>query len=264
MDLPEWDRRRKERIARGFARSAATYDRHAGPQREAAQVLLAQVEAWRARLPTGPVLEIGCGTGGLSEGLVPLLPQREIWFTDLSAALLEACRQRLLAVSADAQGLHWQVMDGEMGPIEGGYALIVSGMTLHWFADWAGALQRWLRALRPGGVLLCSFQEAGSFPEWRAQCRRLELPCTANVFPALQQVQQALGQGRCWVREEAEHFASARVFFRSLKETGTATSLGGEVLGAGAFRRLLRAWDQACPGGVEERVCCGFAVVQRG
>lgn len=257
------DRRRKERIARSFARSAATYDQQARPQQRAAQVLLAQVEHWSAHLLPGPVLEIGCGTGGLSEGLARLLPQREIWFTDLSAALLDTCRQRLGVVGLDAERLHWEVMDGETGPARSGYALIVSGMTLHWFADWAGALQRWMGALCPGGVLMCSFQETESFPEWREHCRRLALPCTANPFPALGQVQQALDGGYCWAQEEVGRYASARAFFHSLKDTGTATSLGGEALGVGAFRRLLRAWDQACPGGVEVRVRCGFAVAQR-
>lgn len=261
MSLP--DRLRKERIARGFARSAAAYDQHAWPQQRAAQVLLAEVEHWSAHLPPGPVLEIGCGTGGLSGGLARLLPQREIWFTDLSAALLDACRQRLGTAGPNAERLHWEVMDGETGPARSGYALIVSGMALHWFADWAGALQRWLGALGSGGVLMCSFQEAQSFPEWREQCRRLELPCTANPFPALQQVQKVLGGGRCWAQEERWEYESARAFFRSLKDTGTATSLEGGALGAGAFRRLLRAWDQACPAGVEVRVRCGFAVAQQ-
>ena len=253
----------KERIIHSFARSAATYDQQARQQQRAAQVLLAELEGWRAHLPPGPVLEVGCGTGGLSEGLARLLPEREIWFTDLSAALLAVCRQRLGAVGADAARLHWEVMDGERGPTQGGYALIVSGMALHWFADWIGALQRWVEAIRPGGMLMCSFQEAESFPEWREHCRRLGLPCTANPFPALEQMRQALGKGRCWAQEEGEHYASARAFFHSLKDTGTATSLKGEALGAGAFRRLLRAWDQACPGGVKVRVRCGFAVVQR-
>lgn len=252
----------KERITRNFARSAATYEQQALPQQRAAQVLLAEVEGWSTRLPEGPVLEVGCGAGGLSEGLARRWPEREIWFTDLSPDLVEACRQRL-GNGPNAERLHWQVMDGEIGPERGGYALIISGMVLHWFADWAGALQRWMGALQPGGALMCSFQEAESFPEWREQCRRLGLSCTANPFPALQQVQELLGGGCCWMQEEVGRYTSARAFFRSLKETGTATSLGGEALGAGAFRRLLRGWDQICPTGVEVRVRIGYAVVRR-
>ena len=266
MSRPELDAQRKERIARNFARSVATYDQQARPQQWAAQVLLAEVEAHRPPPPAGPVLEIGCGTGGVSEGLARQWPEREIWFTDLSARVLDACRQRLARDSA-AERLHWEVMDGETGPSRGEYALIASGMALHWFADWPAVCRRWVGALRPGGVLAFSFQEAGSFPEWRAQCRQLGLPCTANRFPSQQEVEQVLAgqpvQGRCWAEEELERYPSAWAFFRSLKETGTATSIAGETLGAGAFRCLLRAWDRACPGGVEVRARCGFAVVRR-
>ncbi|MCC7263887.1 MAG: methyltransferase domain-containing protein [Candidatus Latescibacteria bacterium] len=260
------DAARKERIARSFSRRATTYDQHAAAQRRAAESLLAELAKECGRLPAGPVLEIGCGTGSLSAGLVQLLPGRECWFTDLSTAALEICRQRLGAGSG-VPHRHWQTMDGESGPARAGYALIASGMALHWFADWPGALRRWLRALRPGGLLAFSFQEAGSFPEWREECRRLGLPCTANTFPALEQVQEVLvaagGMGRCWVATEAWRHDSAQAFFRSLKQTGTATSLTGGSLGAGAFRGLLRAWDQRCPEGVEVRVSCGFALVWR-
>ncbi len=266
MSPPASGSRRKQDIAAGFSRSARTYDQRAAPQQWAAQRLLAGIGSDEVQLPAGPVLEIGCGTGGLSAGLVQLLPEREIWFTDLSARSLEACRQRLGAGPRTPR-LHWEVMDGETGPIRSGHALVASGMALHWIADWQGALRRWLAALRPGGMLACSFQEARSFPEWRAQCRRLGLTCTANPFPALEQVQDCLAaagmEGRCWAAEEGWYHGSAREFFHSLKQTGTATSLTGGSLGAGAFRRLLRAWDQSCPEGVEVQVSCGFAVVRR-
>ena len=255
----------KDRIAGNFARSASTYDLHAQAQQRAAQALLAEVERQRQHLPPGPVLEIGCGTGGLSEGLARLLPEREIWFTDLSGELLAWCRRRLGDGGPQGERLHWEVLDGEAGPLRSGYALVASGMALHWCADWAGALRRWLEALRPGGWLACSFQEAASFPEWRAQCLCLGLPCTANPFPSLEQVQQVLaGQpGRCWAQEERGRYASPWDFFRSLKDTGTATSLRGDHLGAGDFRRLMRAWDRACPAGVELSGQIGYAAVQR-
>jgi malonyl-CoA O-methyltransferase len=257
---------RKERIARNFSRRAATYDQQARPQRRAAQELLGELERQLPGLPEGPVLEIGCGTGELSEGLARLLPEREIWFTDLSAVALEFCRRRV-GGGPRAERLRWEVMDGESGPARTGYALIASGMALHWLAGWQGAVRRWLGALGPGGLLACSFQEADSFPEWRAQCRRLGLPCTANPFPALDQMRALLAaagaEGRCWAVEELRRCDSAQGFFRSLRETGTATSLAGATLGAGAFRRLLRAWDQDCPEGVEVRGWIGCAVVRK-
>lgn len=253
----------KRQVEKNFSRAAATYDQHARQQRLAAERLLR--EAGGAALVEGPVLEIGCGTGLLSEGLARLLPRREILFTDLSPEMLGVCRQRVLAGCGPQPRFAWQVLDGERLAAAGCYALIVSGFALHWFQDVEGAWQRLVQALRPGGLLLCSYQGEGSFPQWRAQCARLGLQCTANPLPSPWRLQRALAglpaRARFWQQQVELRYASARDFFRSLKCTGASTCLGGARLAPAQFRRLLAAWDESCPEGVEVTAqICGAAV----
>ncbi|MBI2504390.1 MAG: methyltransferase domain-containing protein [Candidatus Latescibacteria bacterium] len=257
----------KERLARNFSRAAPTYDQHAPCQRLAAGELLRQAERLQAVLAEGPALEIGCGTGQLSGGLARLFPERELLFADLSPAMLEICRARVEEACGPAPYRQWQVLDGEQLPARPQYALIASGFALHWCAQWAKVWQRWVRALRPGGWLLCACQGEGSFPEWEAQCRRLDLPCTANPLPRLESLQQGLAgwpvEAQFWEQEMSLRYADALEFFRSLKRAGVATKLCGTGLTSAQFRRLLGAWDAACPAGIEITVRTCYAMVKR-
>lgn len=256
----------RQQIERRFSRSAPLYDQYAGTQRLAAGELLREARRLGEALVEGPVLEIGCGTGLLSLGLADCFPRRELVFTDLSAAMVATCRARLAAATPRPR-LSWQVLDGEAVQAEGQYALIVSGLALHWFQDLEATWQRLVRALRPGGWLLCSYQGDGSFPQWQAQCARLGLPCTANPLPAWPRLQQLLEHWpvatRFWQQEVAWRYPGARDFFRSLKRTGASTCLRGERLTPAQFRRLLREWDRSCPAGVEVTVQIHYAAVQR-
>ncbi|MFS0838401.1 methyltransferase domain-containing protein [Paenibacillus sp. 1P03SA] len=97
------------KIRRQFDRSASgLYDRSAGVQRFMAAQLAGMIRdelvgthaAPLARIPAAnlPVLEIGCGTGLLTERLAALLPPGgRLTAADLSPAMLEAAKSRLYA-----------------------------------------------------------------------------------------------------------------------------------------------------------------------
>ena len=147
----------KQQIEQNFSRFASRYEGCAEQQKIAARALLARVEAIDASLAEGPVLEIGCGTGLLSESLVRMFPEREVQLTDLSPAMLAECQKKIAAADGVHPGLAWSVLDGETVAAEDDYALIVSGFTLQWFQDLEGTLERLVRALRCGGRLLASY-----------------------------------------------------------------------------------------------------------
>ena len=245
----------KQRIERNFSRFASRYERGAEQQKIAARALLARVEAIGASLVEGPILEIGCGTGLLSESLVRIFPEREVQLTDLSPAMLAECQRKIAAANGVSPGLVWGVLDGEAVAGEADYALIVSGFTLQWFQDLEGTLVRLVRALRCGGRLLASYPGEGSYPEWRAHCVRLGLPCTANPLPSHRQVEQILCHlpvaTSFWQQEVKLCYPSARDFFRRLKYTGAGTCVMDRSLEFSQMKRLVQAWDAVCPEGVE-------------
>jgi malonyl-CoA O-methyltransferase len=148
----------KHGIRRNFARRAQTYDRHACMQRLMAHGLMAVAREGLGQARR--ILEIGCGTGYLTQ----LLRQanQEAWLValDLDASLVETARRRL---GADA-GVEWLVADGE-APFRGEYDLIIANATFQWFTRPAETLANYYLSLAPGGSLAFSTLGPGTFQE---------------------------------------------------------------------------------------------------
>ena len=244
----------KARIVENFSRSVSTYDCHADEQRVGAATLAACVAECAEDLVKGPVLEIGCGTGFLSESLAALFPGRRLELTDLAPAMVAHCRRKMAAEVVHPD-IHYRVLDGEQLESEGRYALICASFVVHWFADLRAGLQQLLAALKPGGRLLCSYPGAGSYAEWHRQCVLQGIPCSANALPDLASVACVFADEsvavRQWEQVIALRFPTAHAFLRHFKSTGAHTSARLSTLGPAQLRQLLCGWDRDCPNGVE-------------
>jgi trans-aconitate 2-methyltransferase len=93
------------------------------------------------------VLDVGCGTGRVTEALLARVPRGRVLAVDPSADMLELARRRL----GDRADLWRQdVLDLELDePVDA----IVSTATFHWVTDHDRLWARLGRALRPGGRL---------------------------------------------------------------------------------------------------------------
>lgn len=236
----------KSQIADRFGRAAATYHQFATVQKAGARHLIGLTDADWFQLPEGDVLEIGCGTGFLTQELVNRLGERSILATDLSLEMLAFCQSHLCLPSEQNRVL-FQQLDGERLPIpEEPYAMIASGFALQWFDRPMQALARWLKAVKPGGWLLISFPTDRSFPEWRQICQQFNLPLTLNPLPntdALLEKVQTLPVC-CFTHEvvsQTIHF-DAIDFLRSLKAIGAGLSLTRKQLSIQQLKRLSAAW----------------------
>jgi malonyl-CoA O-methyltransferase len=255
----------KDQIAANFSNAAATYDQFAVMQQQAAHTLTQRLSTLRDEIPEGPVLEVGCGTGAVSRGLALLFPRSPLTLIDLAPGMIAKNRAALLPLLDRPDLVDWQVRDAETLAVSNHYALITSCLTLQWFQDLDGTLRRLTEALRPGGVLLCSYLGAGSFPEWRAICQALALPCTINPLPtARESLDTVRGLGlHASMDEETIRipYPSARAFFHSLKMTGTGTlaprpqptgteTHAAERLTRSQLARLLNTWQGQTTGPV--------------
>jgi len=108
---------------------------------------------------SGPALEIGCGTGLLSLGLVNenLFPGTLL--TDPSPVFLEITRKKLENAHVATERTRFALLQGEDTERlpEGMFSLIALRSTLHHILDVERFFQHIARALRPGGVVV--FQE---------------------------------------------------------------------------------------------------------
>ena len=242
---------RRESIGAAFGR-ARDYDAHARVQARAA-LRLAQAVAALDLPPRPRVLEIGCGTGFLTQALAKAMPAAQLLITDLAPAMVERARERV----GEAPSREFAVLDGEHGPMPmaghfkraGPFDLIVSSLTFQWFDDLAGAAERLCGWLAPGGHLVFSTLASGTFAEWRAAHASLGLEPGTLPFPTAAALgAMVLGHKAAEpvITHDTESYGGARAFLAALKGIGAATPRPGHnPLPPGALRRVAAAFDQA-------------------
>jgi len=254
----------KEQIAQRFGKAAPYYEQHADLQRQVAERLIASLEPWREIIPEGPLVELGCGTGFVTEGLVDLYPDREIQVTDISEEMIAFCRQKL----DDHTNLDFFVQDAEQPPYEEPhYGLTISGFTAQWFENPAQTLGQWLEITKPGGLLLTSFPGNESFPQWREKCQELGLPFTGNDLPDVEEmvVKMSLGPAQLDYYEDTitQTYESAGDFFRHLKQVGASTQQSGRSLSPRELKMLIDHWDTSSEGEVSVSYHVVFLAVKK-
>ena len=125
-------------IGRNFGRKAGIYHKEAEVQKKAANGLIASLRPWKAIIPPGPVLELGAGTGLLSELLIPEFNDRDIMITDLSRDMLDKCRDNMNEANLLREGIKFSKLDVNNDFPEDKYSLIVSNFAAQWFHEGSG------------------------------------------------------------------------------------------------------------------------------
>src|ERR1051326_1517648 len=100
----------------------------------------------------GVVLDVGCGSGELARRLSPYAERVDA--VDFSDAMLELAR-RLPA--GNAENIRWTLGAVEDVPLNGPYALVTAGQSMHWM-DLDVVMSRFPRVWTPNG----------SLPSWTA------------------------------------------------------------------------------------------------
>lgn len=254
----------KSDIAQNFGKSVDYYQKHAEVQKEVARRLIASLEPWREIIPPGPILEVGCGTGFVTEGLTELYPKREKIVTDLSPEMVAFCKERF----ESADNITFDVLDAEqISKGEPEYAMTVSGFAAQWFEDPALTLGKLMEATRPGGLLLASFPGSESFPEWKEYCKELGIPFTGNTLPDTEEVVIKLSTGPVQVDyyedTVTQKFDSAADFFRHLKGIGAGSRKEGRALTPAEMKLLINHWDSKSRGEITVSYHVVFLAVKR-
>lgn len=111
---------------------------------------LADAIVARIQLPSGPRLDVGCGTGAMAAALRAHSSQHHIVGVDVSEAYLEHARAR-----ADNSGVEFHCMDAqEMGVDDDSFASSLSIIALNFMAEPDIAVSEMVRATKPGGMVL--------------------------------------------------------------------------------------------------------------
>jgi trans-aconitate 2-methyltransferase len=138
---------------------ADSYDRTSAPQQDWAGDVLARL---RGIAPDATVLDVGCGTGRVTEQLLALVPQGRVLAIDASPEMVELARRRL----GDRATVWAQdAIDLELAqPVDA----VFSTAALHWVKDHERLWIRLADALLSGGRLEAQCGGEGNIERVRA------------------------------------------------------------------------------------------------
>lgn len=211
---------------------ARTYDLTSAPQQTWARDVIARVGTIR---PDATILDIGCGTGRVTESLLGLVPDGRVLAIDASDEMVMVARSRL---GDRAEIRRQDVLDLELTQ---SVDVIVSTATLHWVTDHDRMWTRMAQALRPGGILEAQCGGAGNI----ARVREVIAAVAGESFPQLigfspwefaspEETERRLrragfGSIRCWLEERPTYPQNVGPFVRTSILAAHLTRLPAEL-----------------------------------
>jgi SAM-dependent methyltransferase len=104
--------------------------------------------AWTALLPGRHWLDVGCGTGALTEAVLASADPREVVGLDPSADFVGMAMARIV----DPR-VHFEIGDARALPMKSEtFDAVVAGLVLNWVPDSEAAVAEMARVVRPGGI----------------------------------------------------------------------------------------------------------------
>lgn len=231
------------RVGRNFGRKAGAYEGHARVQRRVAAQLIALIAA--APGESGPILEVGCGTGLLTRPLATLRPDSPLVISDLAHPMTRRTAESLVracAVDADAHALPFAT---------GRFALVVSSSVYQWVNCLPTALGEAARVLASGGLLALAMFGGRTLWELRESHCLATRECAPHrsshvlEFATENQLRQAVAATGLTLlaltrSDECDWYGDVPELLRGLKEIGAGNATLDRPAGLARRRVILR------------------------
>lgn len=204
----------KEAVSRGFSGCYSTYTTEAVVQQRIAHRLAALLDGHVARHPRRAV-EVGCGSGFLTEQLLERFPTTSWLHNDIAPSSKTFVEKMVLQHCADAT---FVLGDAEAMELPRGVDLFASSSAVQWFTDIDGFLMRLQQSVSTDGVVAISTFGPSNLMEVR------EL--TGNGLPYLSLAEFRTIVGRyfdiveCSEEQSVLHFKEPVDVLRHIKQTG--------------------------------------------
>ncbi|AFH59616.1 malonyl-ACP O-methyltransferase BioC [Paenibacillus caseinilyticus] len=254
----------KKRVRRHFDRHAHEYDLYAEVQRRMTDELMSRLLERRRGPHVGRIVEIGCGTGQLTQKLLQAYPEAEVTAIDLSPKMAEVTRlrcapwagERLTVLAADAETL---LMSPFCTPDRfSGFDLVVSSAAFQWFTDTQKTLTSWLGRIRQEGLLAFATFGPETFRELHGAFRQAEIrlgiphQASGQQFADREEWQRLLlpcGESAWeldWDEERViQRFDNVWSFLDSVKRVGAGNSVQDGRAGFSMARKRIELMTEA-------------------
>lgn len=213
-DIPAPAKTDKELIRERFYHKFDEYDRLARAQKRICKALSDEMRALIPPSAVGNALEIGAGTGFLTQDMVRRYPDSEWHLNDLIPEAGEYLSRYTPGVRT-----HWLWGDAEKMDFPQGLDLITSACTIQWFSDITAFARKAAAATQPGGWLALSTFGPDNFKEIRATTGDgLEYLSTEELAKVFSDAGYEIKILRDWYEQLSMDDPSA--VLRHIKETG--------------------------------------------
>jgi len=241
----------KALVKKHFGQHVNEYDQYAKVQKLMALELLQKLPLQAKVLK---ILELGSGTGYLTERLLTMFPQAELTAVDLAPemlAMIEQCvgRGRVDLVCDDLETMQ----------LDQKYDLIISSATFQWLNEPALVMKKFIQALSPQGILAVATFGVETFTELHQAYQKAGLKLGYSKLQPPGQKFFSLTEWRSVLEQVSagqpaklqffesfcnEYFSQTRDFLQAVKKIGASNSnLVRNPHNPSLMREMMRIYD---------------------
>jgi malonyl-CoA O-methyltransferase len=276
----------KSLVQKHFDLRASGYDQYANVQLYMAarllQILDQQINASQDKSKPLHILEIGCGTGLLTQKICEKFPQAQLTVMDISSTMLDVLYDKLSVYTSRLNRLH---ADAEKHCFDSSqcFDMILSNATFQWFNDPTHSVARYIQHLRPQGWLafatfapltFTEFHESMAFAQQHLHQPLQRVGLSYNSADDWKKIVQLDPDSAfTWLQElKIEHFPNVRAFLQAIQNMGATNAHQEALTDEPAFRfskQMLLAFEKMYdahfrdPTGIRVTYDIGYGIYQR-
>ncbi|MED2765143.1 malonyl-ACP O-methyltransferase BioC [Bacillus thuringiensis] len=241
----------KTLLQKRFNGAAVSYDRYANVQKKMAHSLLSILKERYSETASIRILELGCGTGYVTEQLSKLFPKAHITAVDFAESMIAIAQTR-----QNVKNVTFHCEDIERLRLEESYDVIISNATFQWLNNLQQVLRNLFQHLSIDGILLFSTFGHETFQELHASFQRAKEERNIKNETSIGQRFYSKDQllhickietGDVHVSETCyiESFTEVKEFLHSIRKVGATNSNEGSYCQSPSlFRAMLRIYER--------------------
>lgn len=248
LDIAEIDR---HAMRAAFEKAASSYDAAAVLQKEVASRLVERMDVMAMKPQS--ILDVGSGTGFVSQFLAECFPKAQITALDLAFNMLKQAKNKRTFKQRWNKQFRYVNAEVENLPFaDASVELVISGLTLQWCQDLPKVFKEFKRVLAPGGLLLFSSFGPDTLKELRQSWAEVDDVPHVNAFADMHDVGDALMQSGFSdpvmdMEMLTVTYNDVKTVMKDLKQIGAHNVMQGRahnMTGKNKLQKMIQSYEQ--------------------